>query len=564
MGSRHDVLARLNAGDPAGAAGIAREILTGNSQNGDVQGLLALALEDAGDKEGALDALRHAVALPAAPSIALRNTTNLAAMLVGAGLKEEAAGLLRTAWPWLPEVEIGGNEHQCITLLADIMKGLDLKEELVAFLRPIVARVPHQWGVVRRTVVALSGVGRYEEALGLIETSARPPSDEPDRQALLTYLYWRTGRRKKADAAADAYAVHAPPYATPRKSEQWFTVGVLNPLPGGATLLAGDRERHFNSNFPVQLVDKLAARYRFASILLGAGPAVVAQFREHRPNVLLNNAVNAEALRDGRTLAAAQALVEATGLPAINAPERAALCTRQMNFERFAGAPDMIVPRLKRFNVLPGRTDEMVRLAEEAFTYPLLVRTVADHDAQNLVLVADRSALRESLTGLKEPQAYLIQYVGATRLKGCHRRLRAAFVEGVPVLMRADYGRHWIVRGRKWAEHRDLYRSHPDLLADADDIVARPEARLGAVAMAALDAIGRTVPLDIFCLDFDVDESGRLVLFEANACANLFSNAPAEIDYPPSADALLLELIERLLHARAEAGATSAKAAAPG
>ena len=564
MVSRHEVLARLNDGDPAGAVRIAREILAGSPQNGDVQGLLGLALEDAGDKEGALDALRQAVALPAAPSIALRNTTNLAAMLVAAGLKEEAAGLLRSARPWLPEVEIGGNEHQCITLLADIMKGLDLNEELVAFLLPIVERVPHQWGIVRRTVIALSGVGRHQDALGLIEASALPSSEEPDRLALLAYLYWQTGRPKKAETFAAAFACHAPPYATPRKSEQWFTVGVLNPAPLGPTLLASDHSRHFNGNFPSQLADKLATRYRFASILLGAGPAAVAQFREHRPRVLLNNAVNAEMLRDGRTLAAAQALAEATGLPAINAPERAALCTRQMNFERFAGTPNMIVPRLKRFNVLPGRIDEMVRLAEEAFTYPLLVRTVAHHDAHNLVFVADRASLQETLTGLKEPQAYLIQYVGATRLKGCHRRLRAAFVEGVPVLMRADYGLHWIVRGRKWAEHQELYRSHPDILADANDMVARPEARLGAAAMGALDAIGRTVPLDIFCLDFDVDESGQLVFFEANPCANLFSNAPAEIDYPPLADAHLQELIERLLHAMAEAGSTSAKATAPG
>src|SRR5687767_10926373 len=85
MGSRQEVLARLNAGDAAGAARIARDSLAASPENADVQGLLSLALEDAGDKPGALDALRRAVALPAAPSIALRNIANLAAMLVGAG-----------------------------------------------------------------------------------------------------------------------------------------------------------------------------------------------------------------------------------------------------------------------------------------------------------------------------------------------------------------------------------------------------------------------------------------------------------------------------------------------
>src|SRR5262249_7536268 len=141
------------------------------------------------------------------------------------------AALLRSAWPWLPDVEIGDNERQCITLLADIMKGLDLNEELVAFLLPIVERVPHQWGIVRRTAVALSAVGRHEDALALVEASARPPSEEPDRQAVLAHLYLQTRRPEKAEACITAFSSHAPPYVTPSKPGQWFTVGVLNQLP---------------------------------------------------------------------------------------------------------------------------------------------------------------------------------------------------------------------------------------------------------------------------------------------------------------------------------------------
>ena len=59
----------LDAGDPAGAARVAGEILAARPQNADVQGLLALALDEASHKEEALDAMRLAVALPAAPAI---------------------------------------------------------------------------------------------------------------------------------------------------------------------------------------------------------------------------------------------------------------------------------------------------------------------------------------------------------------------------------------------------------------------------------------------------------------------------------------------------------------
>ena len=55
------------------------------------------------------------------------------------------------------------------------------------------------------------------------------------------------------------------------------------------------------------------------------------------------------------------------------------------------------------------------------------------------------------------------------------------------------------------------------------------------------------VPLDIFGVDFDVDADGRLMFFEANATMNLLSNAPAHMDYPPSAEREFLAAVDRLL-----------------
>jgi hypothetical protein len=129
--------------------------------------------------------------------------------------------------------------------------------------------------------------------------------------------------------------------------------------------------------------------------------------------------------------------------------------------------------------------------------------------------------------------------------------MRAAFVEGVPLVVRADYQSDWLVKGRERAYKQQFYRNHPDLMADANDIVSRPDERLGTVAMTTLEKIGRAVPLDIFGLDFDVDDCGRIVFFEANATMNLFSTAPTEFDYPSSADATLLQRIETLLDRRA-------------
>jgi Flp pilus assembly protein TadD/glutathione synthase/RimK-type ligase-like ATP-grasp enzyme len=559
MATRDEILARLDADDPAGAAQVAREILAGSPRNADVLGLLGLALEAGGDREAGADALRSAVALPADPAITLRNTTNLAAMLIGAGRKADAATVLQGGWQWPRDAAVGDNERRCIVLLADMMKLLELGEELVAFLLPIAEREPSRWDLRRRAALALAAAGRHEDALRLLEASTVSESEEPDRQAILAYAHIQLGHAEKAVAAHEAYKSHTPPYVAPGKADQWFTIGVLNPPPMGETLIAPERGRHFDANYPAQLLDRLAGRYRFASILLGAGPSAVEKFREQGPSVLINNIVNAEILLDGSTLAAVQALAGSVEAPVINPPDRAALCTRQMNSERFAGIPNLVTPRFKRLVLDLDRLDEIVALTEQSFAYPMIVRTVADQQSMNITLVENRQALQETLQQMQptQPQVYVIQFAGVPHKNGCYRKLRAAFVEGVPVVMRADYARHWVVQGRKWPAVQELYRDHPDLLADADDIVRRPHIRLGPHALTTLQTIGRLLPLEIFGVDFDVDESGRVVFFEANASMNLFSNAPAELDYPPSADATLLEYIEALLHRRSDAAAAS-------
>jgi glutathione synthase/RimK-type ligase-like ATP-grasp enzyme/Flp pilus assembly protein TadD len=551
MATRGEILARLDADDPAGAAQVAREMLAVSPQDADVLGLLGLALEAGGDKEGGADALRRAVALPADPSIALRNTTNLAAMLVRAGLKAEAGALLQGGWQWPREAAVGDNERRCIVLLADIMRILDLEQKLVELLVPIAEREPARWDIQKRAALALIAVGRHEDALRLLEASTVSEAEDPDRQAILAYVHIQLGHTEKAVAAHEAYKSHTPPYVAPGKADQWFTIGVLNPPPMGEMLLAPERGRHFNSNYPAQLLNRLAGRYRFASVLLGAGPSAIEKFREQGPSVLINNVINAEILLDGSTLAAVQTLAGAIQAPVINPPDRAALCTRQMNFERFANSAEVVAPRLKRFNLHAGRLEEVIRLAEEAFTYPVIVRTVMDHAAANVFFVTDRPSLQEALSQLNQPQIYVIQYVGTPRWRGYYRKMRAAFVEGVPLVVRADYQGDWLVKGREREYKQEFYRNHPDLMSDANDIVSRPHARLGAAAMTALEKIGRAVPLDIFGLDFDVDDGGRIVFFEANATMNLFSTAPAEFDYPRSADATLLEYVEALLKRRA-------------
>lgn len=133
----------------------------------------------------------------------------------------------------------------------------------------------------------------------------------------------------------------------------------------------------------------------------------------------------------------------------------------------------------------------------------------------------------------------------------------AAIIKDVPGLERFQLGGRQVhLRFEIVAPLKDMVvQEFPFILvmlvALANDIVSRPHARLGATAMATLEAIGRTLPLDVFGLDFDVDEDGRVVFFEANPSMNLLWTGATELAYPRSAEAQFLEGVERLLERKA-------------
>jgi len=546
---RAKAIKKLNSGDTRGAISLIRELLFKDAHNPDLLGLLGVALEEAGDIDGSADALRRALSQPADSLIGLRNASNLAALLCDTGKQQEAVELLRKGWRWPTDKALQSQGRSCIKLLAKLMNFFELWDELADLLSPIVKASQHDWEILRYFTHALAGLGRTDEALRLVEDDRLPGTEEFERQALFAYIYSKAGDLESARTARSTYLTGAPPYLAPVQPGQRFTIGVINAAPEVDRFIRPAHMIHFNGNYPSGMARRFADRHRFASILFGAGPEVVEKFRGYEPRVVINNVVNSEFLMSFDHLSKTRALIEAIGAPLINAPEPAAQCTRDLNSTRLSGITNMLVPRVSRFRRDVKRLDELVAAIEKKSAYPMIVRTTAEQQAANMTLVHARAELREVLRRLPKSQIYVNQYVGALRRDGFYRRIRAAFVDGVPIIIRADYTQDWIVRSRTKIP-LEPYRDQPDLLADANDIISRPYDRLGAPAMEALDAVGRSIPLDIFGMDFDVDDEGRVVFFEANASMNFFrvSKGTKEFPYPPEAQSRLISHIERLLH----------------
>ncbi len=552
--TRDTILEKLDQNDVAGAADLARTMLRHKPDDADLLGLLGLALEAAGDVDGAAEVLRKALTHPATPSIQLRNTTNLAALLMAQRKRGEATDLLRAYRSWPAGHPLGDNERQCMALIADIMAILGMNEELASMLESVVDFSAAGWPLARRHGVALAALERYEALIALTKDCVPQASHAHERHALLAMGYAKLGLNSDAVAARNSYLAGVPVYLAAPKPGQILTIGVINPVPGFDRFAQSPRSQHFNGNYPWQLADRLEKKYRFASIILRSAPSALDAFKRIPPDVIINNIANAEVLRTGDTLMLAKQFADAANAPVINHPERAVHCTRQINAELFATIPNVIAPKLKRFQRDLKRLDELVANIESSFEYPVIVRGVTEQEQKNIFLVNDRSSLLDILINLNLPQVYVIQYRGETRSKGCFRKMRAAFVDGVWTMMRVDYSKDWVTRTRRYKTTQDLYIEYPELLADANDIILRPSVRLGEQIMSTLNVIGQKFPLEVFGLDFDVDEAGRIVFFEANATMNLLGTGPADIAYPASADTAFVILFEDFIRRKVNDG----------
>lgn len=549
---RADVIDRLNTGDPGVAVTMLRRLLDVNPEDADLLGLLGLALEESGDVSGAEAALRRASELPSAIAIRLRNGANLAHLLFDAGRRTEAAALLQEGWLWPHDRAPEPNECKAIAGLAEAMLKLGLHDEAAALLAPVSEVAALDWPLLKPLLTAMAQIGQTAEALKRLETHDTSDAPEHEREALRAHLLRANGKLAEAVRARKNYLKRVPPVILPPRDSQKLTVGLIDNPPSQANLLKPWPLAYFAINYPAQMAHLLSDRYRMAAIFCGAGDDAVMRFKSWRPDVVINNVTNAEMLMTGENLAEVESFIARITPRAINPPSAAINCTRQKNPANLAGIDGLILPSIRRFLCDLKRLNDLVDRIEAETAYPMIVRTVYDQESQNMILVHCRADLVNAIGKLNRAQIYIVSYLGRPRDRGFYRRLRSFFVGGQPIILWADYASTWIVRSRRYIDLQ-TYRDHPDLFEKANAIISNPRAELGERAMSALEAVGRTIPLDIFGMDFDVDEEGNVVFFETNATMGMKVPVPEAFAYPPEAierltaalDGLLLRVAER-------------------
>ena len=344
----------------------------------------------------------------------------------------------------------------------------------------------------------------------------------------------------------------SPAFITERQATHKGRILILNGNPDFEGPLMSFEDLHLlSANFPGQLVWEFRDEFQFA--FLFEREAINRSIRKQipQPDIVLNNIANGERVLSRGKLPDLIEAADSFGVPVINHPNKVIQSTRDTEVRLLEGIPGVRVPKTLRFSSLGKTREELLREIEDRFDYPLITRSLFAQKGFMMTKVDSRDALISVLSGDFPKEFFVTEFVDSKGRNEFYRKIRVAVVGEEIVFIRVDYNTHWNIHGRKNVKRVPFYLHNMHLLDVEKEICAHPEKNLGRSAMQALRAVRERIPLDVFGIDFDVDQDGVFVFYEANATMNLFSTAQKEVPNPQAAHDLLKESFRRYLTSQA-------------
>lgn len=331
---------------------------------------------------------------------------------------------------------------------------------------------------------------------------------------------YSAGHQKESRDLARRVAEAVPIHLTAKEPGQLMLIGVLNWIPQAIKGIITPAVFHFSANTPGILAVKLSREYRFLSIFPKAQSALRALAKAPKPQLILNNWVNAEGLSTPGTLDFIAGFADRLGLPVLNHPSKVVETTRLKNAERLAGVANLVIPRLIRFANNSEIREQTVRHIGEAVGFPVIIRGLFAQEGIGAEKIDSPEELSRHLATLPDSQLYAIEYIYNPVAEGAFRKMRAAVIGGELFMLNVYFGALWNVH-RKDGGNLTAFDANGTARAFAQKVLSRPEEALGKPAMTTLREIRARTPLDVFGIDFDLLPDGRLLFFEANAAMGL-------------------------------------------
>lgn len=273
------------------------------------------------------------------------------------------------------------------------------------------------------------------------------------------------------------------------------------------------------------------------------------------PQIVFNNLANAELNVLADNTMRTSRIANSFGVPVLNDPAIIATTTRESNYHRLKDIPGLVYPKTTTFFLhdepASGFTDSII----VQFGLPVVVRSVIGHEGKNIYLCRSRDDLIAAVEAFRGRYFYAIEFIDAPFAKNIWRKFRMACINGRLFGHKLSFGGDWMVNAASW---RQLAAERPDLQAEEQRFLADPTDYLPEPATAALVEIQRRTPLDYFGIDFTVDASGRLVVFEVNAAMRTLPSAGSRspLAYLTDTRARIQAAFEEMLLSRATGGAS--------
>jgi len=372
-------------------------------------------------------------------------------------------------------------------------------------------------------------VGSAKQALHLYEEMLRIDPASREGHAGLYYAYSALGDKHRAVShlgqAMQWPAILTLPY---RGSEPPIPVLLLLSMNAGNVLI----QRFLN--------DRIFQTY--VVIVEFFEPSVRLPFHRLVVNGVGDADVRAEAL------SSAQGIIARTAAPVINPPDAVLATGRSANAERLARIPGVVSPQTALFSreqlQSPDAVDALMR---SGFSFPLLIRAPGYHQGKHFVRVDSPELLTGALVDLPGDELIVIQFLDSRSADGKIRKYRVMMIDG------RFYPVHLAI-SRQWKIHYfSAEMAHcPEHRAEEAEFLGNMSRVLGPRTMAALEQIQSTLGLDYGGIDFGLNQSGELLLFEANATMAVYRpDSNSQWDYRRAAIERIYEAVPRMFRTRA-------------
>lgn len=249
---------------------------------------------------------------------------------------------------------------------------------------------------------------------------------------------------------------------------------------------------------------------RFASRLIYLEPGSTRAL-ELGPGPLLNHIAEPDVC--SQTLAHALAIAKQANRPCFNHPAQIMRTTRDEVSRLLVGIAGLKVPRTIRIgDTMPETVREQINAL--GLRYPVLIRATGSHLGTTLKRIDTPDEIR-SIDLNQGASLYVTEFCDFVSADKRYRKFRVVVIGEDIFLRHCIIAEHWMIhRNDRAANTRDEEQAtfvkferewKPRLLPIFREIAAR----LG---------------LDYFGIDCNIDETGHVLLFEANACMNILAN----------------------------------------